>query len=40
MTFSIMPKITDLVHEAADENGVSFVDLLPYVQGSPHRSCG
>jgi hypothetical protein len=30
-----LQKITDLVHEAADQNGVPFVDLLPYVQGVP-----
>ena len=30
-----LQKITDLVHEAADENDVPFVDLLPYVQGVP-----
>ena len=30
-----LQKITDLVHEAADENGVPFVDLLPYLQGVP-----
>src|SRR5215469_3890474 len=30
-----LPRITDLVHEAADENDVPFVDLLPYVQGVP-----
>jgi lysophospholipase L1-like esterase len=30
-----LQKITDLVHEAADENDVAFVDLLPYVQGVP-----
>jgi lysophospholipase L1-like esterase len=30
-----LQRITDLVHEAADENGVPFVDLLPYVQGVP-----
>jgi lysophospholipase L1-like esterase len=30
-----LQKITDLIHEAADENGVPFVDLLPYVQGVP-----
>jgi lysophospholipase L1-like esterase len=30
-----LQKITDLVHEAADEEGVAFVDLLPYVQGVP-----
>jgi lysophospholipase L1-like esterase len=30
-----LQKITDLVHEAADQNGVPFVDLLPYVQGIP-----
>jgi lysophospholipase L1-like esterase len=30
-----LQRITDLVHEAADENGVHFVDLLPYVQGVP-----
>jgi lysophospholipase L1-like esterase len=28
-------RITDLVHEAADENDVPFVDLLPYVQRVP-----
>jgi len=32
-----LQKITDLVHEAADENGVAFVDLLPYLQGVPSR---
>ena len=30
-----LQKITDLLHEAADENDVPFVDLLPYVQGVP-----
>jgi lysophospholipase L1-like esterase len=30
-----LQRITDLVHEAADENDVPFVDLLPYVQGVP-----
>jgi lysophospholipase L1-like esterase len=30
-----LQKITDLVHEAAEENDVPFVDLLPYVQGVP-----
>jgi lysophospholipase L1-like esterase len=30
-----LQKITDLVHEAADENGVPFVDLLPYLQEVP-----
>jgi len=30
-----LQKITDLVHEAADEEDVAFVDLLPYVQGVP-----
>jgi lysophospholipase L1-like esterase len=30
-----LQKITDLVHETADENDVPFVDLLPYVQGVP-----
>ena len=30
-----LQKIADLVHEAADQNGVPFVDLLPYVQGVP-----
>jgi lysophospholipase L1-like esterase len=30
-----LQKITDLVHEAADENDIPFVDLLPYVQGVP-----
>jgi lysophospholipase L1-like esterase len=30
-----LQKITNLVHEAADENDVPFVDLLPYVQGVP-----
>jgi lysophospholipase L1-like esterase len=30
-----LQKIIDLVHEAADENDVPFVDLLPYVQGVP-----
>ena len=30
-----LQRITDLVHEAADQNGVPFVDLLPYVQGVP-----
>ena len=30
-----LQRITDLLHEAADENDVPFVDLLPYVQGVP-----
>jgi lysophospholipase L1-like esterase len=30
-----LQRITDLVHEAANENDVPFVDLLPYVQGVP-----
>jgi lysophospholipase L1-like esterase len=30
-----LQRITDLVHEAADENDVPFVDLLPYVQRVP-----
>ena len=30
-----LQRITDLVHEAADENDVPFVDLLSYVQGVP-----
>jgi hypothetical protein len=30
-----LQKITDLVHEAADEHDVPFVDLLPYVQRAP-----
>jgi lysophospholipase L1-like esterase len=30
-----LQKITDLVREAADQNDVPFVDLLPYVQGVP-----
>jgi hypothetical protein len=30
-----LQKISDLVHEAADQNGVPFVDLLPYVQAVP-----
>ena len=30
-----LQRITDLVREAADENDVPFVDLLPYVQGVP-----
>ena len=30
-----LQRITDLVHEAADENDVPFVDLLPYLQGVP-----
>jgi lysophospholipase L1-like esterase len=30
-----LQKITDLVHEAANENSVPFVDLLPYLQGVP-----
>jgi hypothetical protein len=30
-----LQKITDLVHEAADQNGVPFVDLLPNVQRVP-----
>jgi lysophospholipase L1-like esterase len=30
-----LQKITDLVREAADQNGVPFIDLLPYVQEVP-----
>jgi hypothetical protein len=30
-----LQKITNLVHESADQNGVPFVDLLPYVEGFP-----
>jgi hypothetical protein len=30
-----LQKIIGLVHEAADGNGVPFVDLLPYLQGVP-----
>jgi lysophospholipase L1-like esterase len=36
-----LQRITDLVHEVADENGVGFVDILPYVhfpQRSTYRS--